>query len=296
MENLTERLKSLYRQVNDLSGGVLGIVRETWQSFGDARAAEAAAGMAYYALFSLFPLLIALVSLGSAVLKQEQVHQQVVRLVGEAFPVSRHLVERNVQRVLELRGTGGTVGVVSLLWSATGAFSTLARNINRAWQEAETRSFWQNRLVSLGMIGILVIFLFLSLFSNALSSLLPRLEIPLGDGISIYETVLWSLLSNLVPWLFSFAMFFALYLWAPTRPVAWKAAFWGALITALAWEGVASVFVWYLGSEFVRYELVYGSLGTVIVLLLWIYVSSYITLFGAHLCAVIGRSDGAIGN
>jgi len=289
MASFAARFKALYRRANDLSGGVLGILRNAWQSFGDARAAEAAAGMAYYALFSLFPLLIALVAAGSFVLEQGQVHQQAVEFVSEAFPVSQGLIEKNVQRVLELRGTVGIVGLIGLFWAATGAFDILARNINRAWRQAESRSFVKSRLVALGMIGVLAAFLLLSLLSNTLASILPRLDVPLWGSVSIYVTPLWSVLSNLTPLLFSFLMFLALYLWTPTVEVEWKAALWSALVAALAWESVASAFAWYLGSGFVQYELVYGSLGTVVALLLWIYLSSYITLFGAHLSAAIAR-------
>jgi membrane protein len=292
VKSFTDQFRALYRWVNDFSGGPLEVLRDAWQSFGDVRAAEAAAGMAYYALFSLFPLLIALVAAGSFVLEQGQVHQQAVELVSEAFPVSQGLIEKNVQRVLELRGTVGIVGLIGLFWAATGAFDILARNINRAWRQAESRSFVKSRLVALGMIGALAAFLFLSLLSSTLANVLPRLDVPLWGGVSIYVTPLWSVLSNLTPLLFSFLMFLALYLWTPTVEVEWKAAFWSAFVAALAWEGVANAFAWYLGSGFIQYELVYGSLGTVVALLLWIYLSSYITLFGAHLSAAIARSPG----
>jgi membrane protein len=84
-------------------------------------------------------------------------------------------------------------------------------------------------------------------------------------------------------------MFLALYRWTPSTEVRWKGAIAGALTAALAWELVKGGFTWYLRSGLVRYELVYGSLGTVAALLFWIYISSTITLFGAHLSAAVGR-------
>jgi membrane protein len=292
MTSFADRARAVYRRANKLSGDSLEILQDTFEGFKEARGAEAAAGLAYYAFFSLFPLLIVLVAVGSSVLKGEQVYQQTVAFVSEAFPASQALIARNVQRILELRGAVGIFGLIGLLWSATGAFAILARNINRAWRKAEPRGFLESRLVAVGMAGILACFLVLSLFSTTIANLLPRLETPLWGSVSIYETSLWAVLSRCVPWFFSFSMFLALYRWTPSADVRWKAAVIGALIAALAWELVKGGFTWYLGSGLVRYELVYGSLGTVAALLFWIYISSYITLFGAHLSATVGRHTG----
>jgi membrane protein len=107
MTDFLDKIKAVYQRANDLSGGSLDILRETFQRFNDARASEAAAGMAYYALFSLFPLLLALVAAGSFFLESERAYREVVDFVTEAIPVSRGLIERNIRRVLELRGTVG---------------------------------------------------------------------------------------------------------------------------------------------------------------------------------------------
>lgn len=289
MRILKDGLRPIYRRVNHLSGGSLGILRNAIERFNDARASEAAASMAYYALFSLFPLLLALVAVGSFVLEREKAFQQAIGLITEAVPISQGLIERNIQQVLDLRGTAGIVGLIGLLWSAMGAFAALAHNINRAWPDAEPRSFLERRLVALGMIGTLAVLLTLSLVSTTVLNLLPQLQVPLWDSVSIYETPLWAALSNFIPWLFTLLLFLALYLWVPNTEVKRRAAFWGALVAALAWEVAANGLAWYLKSGLVRYELVYGSLGAVVALMFWIYLSSWITLFGAHLSAAIAQ-------
>ncbi len=289
MKIIEDRIGVIYQRANDLSGGSLGVLRDAFQRFNEARASQAAAAMAYYALFSLFPLLLALVAAWSFVLEREQAFQQVVGFVTEAIPISQVLIERNVQRVLELRGTVGVVGLIGLLWSGIGAFDVLANNINRAWTDAEPRNFLERRLVALGMVGTLSALLALSLVSTTVFNLLPQLQVPLRGGVSIYETALWGALSNFVPWLFTFFLFLALYLWAPNTEVERRAACWGAVVAAVAWEAAANGFAWYLKSGLVRYELVYGSLGAVVALMFWIYWSSWIVLFGAHLSAAAAR-------
>jgi membrane protein len=267
----------------------LSVVSNALRSFNDARGAEAAASMAYYTFFSLFPLLLVFVFVASLFLGGEQAYRETVDFVTQAIPISRRLIEQNIGQVVDLRRTVGLVGLIGLLWSATGAFTVLARNVNRAWSEAESRNLLESRLIALAMVGTMIALMVLSLFSTAALSILPHLRAPLWGEVSLYETTLWVVLSNLIPWLFTFLMFLALYLWAPSVEVEWKAAFWGALVAGLAWEIAKRAFTRYVSSGLVRYELIYGSLGTVVALLFWIYLSSWITLFGSHLSAAIAR-------
>ena len=286
---LARRARTVYDWANRLTGGSLGVLRDAVLSFGDARAAEAATSLAFYVFFSLFPLLLVLVSAGSFVLQSDRTQQHVLDLVTGAIPVSRALIKRDIQQVLNLRGTIGMVGLISLMWSASGAFTVLVNNINRAWSGAQPRSFLQNRLMALAIVGILAALLALSLFSTAALDVLARFSVPLWGNISIYETPLWTLLKNGVPWLVAFLVFLFLYRWVPSAEVRWSQAFWGGLVAALAWKIATDAFIWFLSSGFVRYQLVYGSLGAVVALLYWIYLGSWIALFGAHLSAATAR-------
>jgi membrane protein len=133
------------------------------------------------------------------------------------------------------------------------------------------------------------VLLLVSLLSSTVLNLLARFQVPVVDLQFLYGTPLWTALSDLVPLLFTFLLFLALYRWVPDVEVEWRAALWAALIIALAWETAANAFTWYLGSGLARYRIVYGSLGTVVALMFWIYLSSWIILFGAHLSAAVSR-------
>lgn len=287
---IKDKLNAFYQRANRRTGGVLAVVRQTVERFGEMRASAAAASLAYYVFFSLFPLLLIFVSLISPILRTDVARQRVIDFITQVIPISQGLIRNNIQSVLEVRGSVGLIGLVGLLWAASGAFAVLSHNINRAWEEAETRSFLKKRLIALGMIGALAALLILSLISSTIINLLPELEIAIGGGISIYQTFLWTLVFNLVPLLFTFVMFLALYRWVPNTVVDWKAALWGAATASVGWEIAKRGFTWYVSSGLVRYELIYGSLGTVVALLFWIYLSGLVTLFGAHLCATIDRS------
>jgi membrane protein len=286
---ITQQARTTFRRANKLSGGVLGIIRDAIEGFTQARGSEAAASMAYYTLFSLFPLLLALVAGGSYLLDRQQVFQQVVDLVSNAFPISQKLIEENLVQVLRLRGAVGLIGLAVAIWSASGVFAILTRNINRAWTDAEPRGFFRSRLVALGMVGSLAVLLVTSLLLSTALNVLSRSQVPLVNLQSLYGTPIWTALSDVVPWLFIFLLFLALYRWVPNEEVPWRAAFCAALVVALAWEIAANAFAWYVSSGLARYQIVYGSLGTVVALMFWIYLSSWIILFGAHLGAAVAR-------
>jgi membrane protein len=287
MSESGRKAKAFYSAGDALTGGALSTLRRALRSFAHARASEAAASVAYYALFSLFPLMLVLLALGSVFLESKQSYQETIQLMHGAIPVSRELIERNVQQVLERRKQIGAVSLAGLLWSGLGAFTTLARNINRAWTEADQRGFLSRRLVALGMVGVLVAPLLFSLLSTAALEILPGLNLPLWNTTSASEALLWRFLSSLVPWAFSFLMFLALYRWVPNTSVTWSAAFWGALVASVLWEAAKRGFTWYLGTGLAKYQLVYGSLGAVVALMFWIYLSAWVALFGAHLGAAV---------
>jgi membrane protein len=291
MRDYSDQIRAVYKRINGLSGGSLDILSHTIQNFNHKRAPQAAASMAYYALFSLFPLLLVLVAVGSFILEREVVQERLLEYVTITLPASQQIIKQNVERALELRGPVGIAGLVALLWSATGFFNTLAHNINRAWSDADVRGFLERRLVALGIVGSLAGLLVLSLVSTAVLEVLSRFRIPVWGNASLYEAWVWKILSNLVPWSFKFSMFLALYRWVPNTQVKWLAAVWGALVAALGWELITNAFSWYLSSGLASYELVYGSLGAIVALMFWIYLSNWIALFGAHLSAAVAQES-----
>ncbi|MFZ2536724.1 YihY/virulence factor BrkB family protein, partial [Methanothrix sp.] len=116
----------------------------------------------------------------------------------------------------------------------------------------------------------------------------------LGEGIAYHMPLESKLLYRLFPDAVIFIAFTILYWWAPKVDVRWSDAAFGAFVAALCWELSKMGFAWYLESGLSNHMLVYGSLGTVVILMLWIYLSGLICLFGAHLVAqMVGRRQAA---
>lgn len=278
--NLTE----FYENINQLSGNRLSILEHAVKSFTEKQAAQASAGLAYYSIFSIFPLLLVFIAAGSYFIDTKEVFNVVTQFIQQALPISRQLINENLQEILETRQTAGILSILTLLWSASGMFTSLAYNINLAWSKASRRNFLQNRVVGLWMIVGLIGLIVLSLALSWITQRLPQMDIA---HASAADVLLLRFLSAFGSWLMIFLVFFTLYHRIPTMRVKWSSTLWGALLASLAWKAVTTGFTWYLDSRFGRYQLVYGSLGAIVAFLFLIYVISLITLFGAHLSAAI---------
>jgi membrane protein len=280
---LMRQLTAVYEQANRLSFGILDILRYAIRRYGRVRAGEGAASIAFFTIFSLFPLILVLVAIGSFILESEEVQRQVLDIVRLTVPVSPELVLNNMEQVLAERGTVGLVGLIGLAWSASGVLTTLVRNIDRAWPIAKPRNFLQNRLVALGMIGALIALLGVSSITNTILTVLQGFEVPL-----FADDPFWRIITGVLPFLFAFLVFLGIYRWVPNTLVPWKSAFWAALVAAIAFEITSSIFSWYVQSGWgTQYSLIYGSLGTIVALMFWIYLNCLIVLFCAHLSAAI---------
>ena len=164
-------------------------------------------------------------------------------------------------------------------------FTTLARNINRAWPKASRMNFWESRIIALIIILLLGALLIATVLVNALASILPGINWRLQLNLPLINTA--ALFSEIISWIVAFLVFISLYRWVPTVKVRWSNALWGAAAATIAWRIASKAFTFYLSSGLATYTLLYGSLGTIVALLTWIYLSSYIILIGAHISSAI---------
>lgn len=284
---ISNRIRNIYLRADRVSGNRLDIVRDAIRTFIITRAGQASASLAYYVIFSLFPLLLVLISAGSFFLDREQVYLKVTQLVQQNIPTTSYdWIVQNLHHILEQRGTIGIIGLVTLLWAASGGFISLAYNINLAWLEAPQRNFFQGRLIGLQMIAGISGLFFLSLIIDSILSLLRIINLPFFASLNLD---IWRWFSGVFSWIAIFLLFFVLYDWVPTVNVTGRAAFMGAFAASIAWKIATALFAWYVRSGFNRYEMVYGSVGALVAFLFLIYILAWVTLFGAHLTSAIDR-------
>lgn len=274
----TARVKRIFEKI-------LLIMRGAIASFGRAGGARGAAGMAYYTLFSFFPLLIVLVTIVSYFVDSAEASARVAQLVISVIPVSQNFVEVNISRILIVRNSVGLLSLFFFIWSGSNAFSMMVHHITNAWPETERRTFFQKRLFGLAMVIFLILALFiLMLSSTALNTLMKYKETIPGVDL-LFSSWLWHFGARVLYWAVPFLFFYSLYRIIPMGRVPVKAAGFSALGITIIWRVASMGFQWYLASGFARYEVIFGSLSAVVAILLWIYISSLILFFGAHVCA-----------
>lgn len=283
---ISQRVRDLYLRADRISGNRLNILKDAIETFKITRANQAAASLAYYVIFSLFPLLMVLISAGGFFLDSEQVYLKVSQLLRQSIPVSYEWINENLRLILEQRSAVGIIGLITLMWAASGGFISLAYNINLAWLEAPQRNFFQGRLLGLQMIAGLSVLFLLSIIIDSIINLLHILNVPF---VSFLDLFLWKSLSNIFSWLMIFVLFFVLYYWVPTVNVTRNAALWGALMASISWKAATALFSWYVRSGLGRYEAIYGSVGALVAFLFLVYMLATVALFGAHFTSAIDR-------
>ncbi|MFO8037497.1 MAG: YihY/virulence factor BrkB family protein [Anaerolineales bacterium] len=278
---MTQKIR---RRIGKAAQWLFKVFKRAVHNFQRQEASRAAAGMTYYFLFSLSPLLIVMVTVASYFVAGTQVNTQIKNLMTSVIPVSQSIVERNIQRIMEVRNSIGVIGSIGFLWSASNAFSILVDNINRAWPETERRSFVQKRLLGLTMVGVIIVLLILLMLSSTVFDLIDKIDLSFTHNPQIAELNLVSLIADAISWVSPFLFFLSLYLLLPRTRVNLIAGLISAIFITCIWKGASFGFNWYLSSGLARYQFVYGSLSAIVVLLFWIYLSSLIIFFGAHLC------------
>ncbi|MHC1781576.1 MAG: YihY/virulence factor BrkB family protein [Anaerolineaceae bacterium] len=278
------KIKGFYQTMDQKLCGVPGILKNAGMTYSQTRASQNAASLAYYFLFSLFPLLLVITAVGSFFLNSADFYQYLLQIIQITVPVSADLISENLNHLIEARGTVGLLSMLTLLWAASGLFANLANSISLAWPEKSRRNIVQVRLIGVGTVVGLSALLVLSLILLGLLSVTPLLD---RENGSILTQAIWNTFSGLGSWLSMFCVFIMLYNWIPSTDVPWRATVWGALFTTLGWRAAIWGFTWYVKGGLGQYQLIYGTLGAIVVLLFLIYILANIMLFGAHLSAAI---------
>ncbi len=282
-----DRLRYFYLKLNKRLGGSLGVLRHALNNFNLVHAAEASASLAYYGLFSIFPLLLAVVSIGSIFLEGDLVKVELLEIITQWIPVSADAVNSQVTTVLNLRGPVTVVAIISLLWSGSNVFEKVIVNVNRAFPQGSRPGFFKSRGMALLIIVVMILLFGTSLLISTVVEIFPAAENALF-GKLISSARAWIEVLQIAPLLLKFFLFLAVYSWIPqSASILFKARLIGALVTAVLWELSSRLLGWAISSGFTNYEIIYGSLASIMALMFWLYLSSYILFFGAHLVHAI---------
>jgi YihY family inner membrane protein len=259
------------------------------QVIDEARITMLAAGVAYFVFFSLLPLMVLLVAVGAHFLSQEEAMRRTQALIAEALPHQRELVTTVLTGVVAQRKGAGIASALALLWGSKNVFVSLSQAMNAIWQVpgrpwlAETL----HAFAAAAMAGLLV-----GLAGSLTAALHAVMAHPLPlTGLRPEDLPgVVPLVAAIVPPGFTFLLLCALYAWLPNRQLRLGQVWLAAATATVAWEVTGVLFGFYL-THVARFSWVYGSLGGIVGLLMWLYVSASIVLAGVVLARALLETE-----
>jgi membrane protein len=268
--------------------------KHLWREVNDDQISNGAAALAFYMLLALFPSAIFGLSI-LAYLPIAHLQQAVTDLVREALPGSAaELLTQTVQSVASTRNTGLlSFGFMFALWSATSGLHGLMDQLNVVYEVEEERTFLQARalalLLTVAFFGLVVGALALIIFGGILQSYIGNNLGWSGELLLLFSGLRWLIIILSLHFAFSL-----IYYLGPNLKQPFSLVTPGSVAATLAMLLASMAFKTYV-DRFSNYDALYGSLGGVIVLLLWLFAAGWVILFGAELNDVLRREPPGAG-
>ncbi|HLO47134.1 MAG TPA: YihY/virulence factor BrkB family protein [Kamptonema sp.] len=292
-------------------------IREVGDRAGKQRLLGLSAEMAYNAMLALFPALLAFIAAIGLFESLQSTLYQMARLLGEIVPDDvRNLISGLIQQIIQTRNQQiFSVSFLGAIWAFSGVLSAAMAALDQIHQipPAQTRPFWKAKIVSIiltfGTILLLILacgVVFISdlivqllarqsCWLEAVSNcelqnvqncqLLPIQNCPLESSVlAIWQLWRWPITLGIVSMAFAF-----IYRYGPSRHHPGTPLLPGAILAAIFWAGISSllrIYVYHFGN----YNWTYGTIGTFILLLLWLNFSSLVMLLGAQLNVTVGKA------
>lgn len=260
------------------------MLKESVTGFIDDNALSRGAAMAFYATTSLAPILLIVVAIAGFVVGNDAAQLALsAEISGVMGPQSADLLKATIETASHRwSGTLATlIGLVTLLVTASGVFGEMQQSLNEIWKVkpngVSLSSLVRARAASLGLVAALGFLLLVSLAaSTAISALGEVINRSLPFGELIVSSV-----NTVVSFLLIALLFAAIYKVLPDRTLKWRDVAVGALVTALLFTIGKSLIGWYIGTSAIATS--YGAAGALMVVLVWVYYSAQIFLFGAEI-------------
>jgi membrane protein len=265
----------------------ISIIKHSFHYFHENDLFTSAAAMSYFGLITLFPMLLVLLAISN----QFPAGEQALTQIASAYPGSSEFLRSTVRSLERVNAAVIVSCAFVVLWAGSWVFAVVERALNRIWN-TRPRTFFHGRGLTLAMIGavglLLTISLLLTSMLVALRGLMARLPLRALERIP-YSMVIgdafWQLIFAIVSIAVTISLFVLVYRFVPNSEVELRDTLPSAVVGGLLWEAAKYIFASSL--HFFHYDQIYGSVGAVVAVLTWGYVSSLVLLFGAQLSAVL---------
>ncbi|HEU4366728.1 MAG TPA: YihY/virulence factor BrkB family protein [Methylomirabilota bacterium] len=260
--------------------------RRVWSEISKDEVADRAAALAYYFLFALFPTLLFLTSL-LGLLPLPGLMDRLLAYANHALPGDASSIVTRTLGEIQAGARGGllSIGVLAALWAASAGMASMMNTLNVAYDVEDPRSWWKRRLVAVLLTIGFSVFILTALVLIVFG---PRIGEALAGrmGLGPLFTLVWNVVSVPVVMAFVLIGIALVYYFAPATRTHWRWVTPGSVVALALWLAMSLGLRWYV-ANFADYGATYGSIGGVILLMLWLYLSGFVLLVGAEINAEI---------
>ena len=265
------------------------LAKRVWSELDADEVGDRAAALSYYFLFSLFPALLFLTAL-LGFLPLAGLQERLLAYSNEVLPPDAGAtLERTLNEILSVRRSGlVSVGALAALWAGSNGMNTVMSTMNKVWGVRETRPWWWRRLLAVGLTIVFAVFIVAALTLMVFGPKIGHMVAELF-GLGAVFTLLWNVVSVPLVIVCVLVGVQVVYYVAPSGPRQWRWITPGAVLAVVMWLAMSvGLRIWV--TNFGNYSATYGSIGGVILLMLWLYLTSYVMLVGGEVDAEIEKA------
>ncbi len=266
--------------------------KRTFKKFGEDELVTRSAALSYYFILALFPMFLFLMSLiGLFAGPNSEMRQGILNALSQMAPGSTSSLIQSVLTETTKASSGVKVaaGILGALWAASAGISALVVSLNVVHKVTETRPWWKQKLIAIALTvalaALVIAALVLVLYGGKIGQMIAS-QFGLGDLF----TDVWRVAQWIFPFIAMFLSFSVVYYFAPNIKGGWHWVTPGAALGVVLWLVASLGFRAYL-HFFNSYSATYGSLGAVVILLLWLFITGFAILIGAELNWIIEAAD-----
>jgi len=259
------------------------LLKRVYHEFDEDEVFTRSAALAFYFVSALVPMVFFLMAILGLLAQGHDLQSGLLGYAGRFMPPDAYTLLQKTLKEITNHSTGLklALGLVLALWSGSGGVSSIMDALNRCYHVKDSRPYWKQKLISLGLTvalsALTVTALIIILYGGDIARFVGN-----HTGLSAPLVVAWRIVQWPVALFFVVSAFALLYFWGADAEQEWLWITPGSLVGVLLWVGVSLVFRAYL-HYFNSYSKTYGSLGAVIILLYWLYISSMALLAGGEI-------------
>jgi membrane protein len=279
LSDLKQRSEEGVQSLDSRSRGWLSVLGASFLDVLSFQNSLHAAAIAYFTLFSVFPLAVLTVAIATFWLDAPMTGGDIIARLEFAVPGLNRLLGDTLERIISNRASLTRIAAITLLWSASSVFYVLTRALDAIWETETQRPAWRHRALALLVtLSVSLVLLSISLISSVIIGIINRL---LPDLLAQGAPVLVELVVALI----NILLFALLYTYLPHARLRLIDMFPGAIVGGLLWDLAKRLFLLYVTGYLPATNLLYGSVTTIVAVLIWVYASSLIFLYGGYVNA-----------